>query len=122
MIDPAAFKNARLLGGFVITDVQFTETPMLDALDREAVAQTRISGRKFKLLIKAGLSEQELSISLYHEILEAATVGSWPPPNKVMEFNEGDFERAAQAAHEKWSTATPESLNHMLHSYGFREE
>ncbi len=122
MIDPAAFKNARLFGGFVITDLQFTETPMLDALDREAVAQTRINGRELKLLIKAGLSDQELSVSLYHEILEAAAVGSWPPPNSVMGFNEGDFERAAQAAHEQWGDAAPENLSRMLQSYGFREE
>ena len=87
MVDPASFKNVRLLGGFVIADIQFTDAPMVDALEREAVAQTRITGREFRLLIRAGLSERELSISLYHEILEVATVGSWPPPASVMEFN-----------------------------------
>jgi len=59
----------------VIADLQFRDAPMLDALEREAVAQTRIIGREFRLLIQAGLSEREFSISLYHEILEAATVG-----------------------------------------------
>ena len=122
MIDPTSFKNVRLRGGFVITDIQFTAAPMVDALEREAVAQTRITGREFRLLIQAGLSERELSISLYHEVLEAATVGSWPPPDSVLEFNEGNFEQAAQAAHEKWGDATPENLNRMLQSYGFREE
>jgi hypothetical protein len=39
-----------------------------------------------------------------------------------MEFNEGDFEHAAQVAHARWGDATPESLNRMLQSYGFREE
>ena len=39
-----------------------------------------------------------------------------------MEFNEGDFEKAAQTAHEKWGDATPENLNRMLQSYGFLEE
>jgi len=95
---------------------------MRDALEREAMAQTRIIGRQFHLLIQAGLSDRELSISLYHEILEAATVGSWPPPDSVMEFNEGDFERAAQAAHAEWGEATPENLNRLLQSCGFREE
>lgn len=122
MIDPASFKNVRLRGGFVITDVQFTGAPMVDALEREAVAQTRIIGQKFHLLIRAGLSERELSISLYHEILEAATVASLHPPVSVMEFNEGDFERAAQTAHTEFGEATPETLNRMLQSYGFREE
>jgi hypothetical protein len=95
---------------------------MRDALERAAFAQTRIVGTQFHVQIQAGLSDQELSISLYHEILEAATVGSWPPPDSVMEFTEGDFERAAQAAHAKWGDATPENLNRMLQSYGFREE
>ena len=122
MMDPASFKNVLLRGGFVIADVQFTDTPMVDALGREAVAQTRIIGREFRLFVQAGLGERELSISLYHEILEAATVGSWPPPGSVLEFNEGDFERAAQAAHEKWGKATPKNLNRMLQSHGFPEE
>src|SRR5580765_8557093 len=108
MTDPAAFKSVPLPGGFLIADLPFTETPLLDALGREAVAQTRIVGREFRLLIKAGLSHRELSITLYHEILEAASVSSWPPPNSVMEFNEGDFEQAAQTAHERWGNATPE--------------
>ena len=122
MIDPTPFINARMLGGFVIADLQFTYAPMLDALEREAVAQTRINGREFRLLVKTGLSDREFSITLYHEILEAATVGCWPPPSSVMEFNEGDFEQAAQAAHEKWGEATPENLNRMLQSFGFREQ
>jgi hypothetical protein len=122
MIDPASFKNVRLRGGFVITDIQFTAAPMVDALEREAVAQTRITGREFRLLIQAGLSERELSVSLYHEVLEAATVGSWPPPDRVLEFNEGDFERAAQTAYEEWGVATPANLNRMLQFHGFREE
>ena len=122
MLDPASFKNARLHGGFVIASVEFISAPIRDALEREAVAQTRIVGKTLHVTIQVGLSDQELSISLYHEILEAATVGSWPPPNGVMEFNEGDFEQAAETAQAKWGDATPESLNHMLQSYGFREE
>jgi hypothetical protein len=122
MIDPASFKNVRLPGGFVIAEVEFTDEPMVDALEREAVAQTRIVGRDFRLLIRAGLSQRELSLSLYHEILEAASVASLNPPASVLEFNEGDFERAAQSAHDTWGDATPENLNRLLHSYGFRGE
>ncbi len=122
MIDVAAFKNLRLRGGFVITNIEFTNTPMLDALEREALAQTRIVGQKFHLIISGALNEREVSISLYHEILEAATVASQRPPQSVMEFNEGDFENAAQAAHAEFGNASPENLNRMLQSYGFREE
>ena len=121
MINPASFKNVRLRGGFVIADIQFTQAPMVDALEREAVAQTSIVGRNFRLLIRAGLSERELSISIYHEISEAATVGVLHPPDSVMEFNEGDFERVAQATHAELSNASPENLNRILQFYGFRE-
>jgi hypothetical protein len=71
----------------------------VDALGREAAAQTRVTGREFRLRIRPGLSDEELSVTLYHEILEAAAVARWPAPASVMEFNEGDFERAAKAAH-----------------------
>ena len=114
MIDPGSFKNIRLRGGFLITRIEFTSEPMADALGREAVAQTQIVGMKFQMLIRAGLSERELSISLYHEVLEATTLASPNPPDSVMEFNEGNFEQAAQAAHEKWGHASVENLNRML--------
>ena len=122
MLDIAIFKNLRLQGGFVIVNVEFIHEPMRDALGREAVAQTRIMGRQFHLLIQAGLSDREVSISLYHEVLEAATVAAVIPPHAVMELNEGDFERAAQTAHAEWGEATPENLNRLLQSYGFHEE
>jgi len=122
MIDPATFEDVRLAGGFVIAEIEFTEERMLDALEREAVAQTRIVGQDFRLLIRAGLSQRELSVSLYHEILEAASVASLHPPASVLQFNEGDFERAAHIAHDTWGDATPENLNRLLQSYGFRGE
>jgi hypothetical protein len=122
MIDPAPFRNHRLPGGFVIAALEFTREPMLDALEREAVAQTRITGREFRLLLRADLSRRELSVSLYHEILEAASVASLHPPVSVLEFNEGDFERAAQKAHDTWGDATPQNLSLLLQSYGFRGE
>jgi hypothetical protein len=119
MIDLASFTNVELHGGFVIANIQFASGAMVDALEREAVAQTRITGLKFEVLLKAEMSEQELSISLYHEILEAATVATRHPPDGVAGFNEGDFERAAQSAHAELGSASPENLNRMLQSRGF---
>jgi hypothetical protein len=58
-------------------------------------------------------------ISLYHEVLEAATVAAEHPPPAVIEFNEAAFEWAAQAAHRKLGSATPGTLNEMLVEYGF---
>ncbi len=122
MIDINNLKNLRLLGGFVIVEIEFTPEPMVDALGRDAIAQTRIVGREFRLLIRSDLPEEELSITLYHEVLEAASVGSADPPGSVMDFNEGDFERAARAAHERWGNASARNLNRLLQFYGFSEE
>ena len=121
MIDPSSFENAALRGGFTIVHVAFAAEPLADALGREAIAQTGIVGRKFHLLIRSGLSDKEFSVTLYHEILEAMTVACFDPPASVTDFNEGDFERAGYEAHEQLGAASPENLNRMLQSYGFRE-
>jgi hypothetical protein len=122
VIDPGLFMNLQLRGGFVIKEIKFTDEPLVDALGREAIAQTRIIAQEFRLLIRAGLSEEELSITLYHEILEAAAVGAMTPPESLMDFNEGDFERAAREAHARWGVASPANLNLLLQFHGFREQ
>ena len=122
MIDINSFKNLRLLSGFVIVEIEFTPEPLVDALGRDAIAQTRIVGREFHLLIRSDLPEEELSVTLYHEVLEAASVGSANPPASVMDFNEGDFEQAARAAHARWGSASAHNLNRLLQFYKFGEE
>jgi len=119
MIDPAPFNNLFLHGGFFVTSVEFTHEPMFDALERDALAQTRIIGNRFQIRLLGGMSEVEDSISLYHEVLEAATLARLRPPDSVMEFNEGDFERVAKETHAKLGPVTPENLNRLLQSYGF---
>ena len=120
VIDIRQFKNLRLHGGFIIKDIGLTDEPIMDAIGREAVAQTSGIAREFRLLIRAGLSEPELSITLYHEILEAASVAIASPPATVIDFNEADFERAAHEAHERWGNASPANLNLLLQFHGFR--
>ena len=73
-MEASDFSNLRLFGGFVLHEIELTPEPLEDALGREAVAQTRVVGQRFWLRVRSGLSEEELSITLYHEILEAATV------------------------------------------------
>ena len=73
------------------------------------------------MIIRSGLSRRELSITLYHEVLEAATVASLHPPGSVMEFNEGDFERVARIMHTELGDVSPEKLNRMLQSHNFGE-
>jgi hypothetical protein len=119
VIDLKQFKNLQLHGGFVIKDIQLTDNPIVDAIGREAVAQTSAIVRDFRLLIRSGLSEDELSITLYHEILEAASVATADPPADVIDFNEADFEQAAQNAHKRWGNASPANLNLLLQFHGF---
>jgi hypothetical protein len=119
MIDSDRFVGVQLPGGFVIGDLSLTSTPMVDALNRLALARTQIIGNRFTIALRADMSELEQSISLYHEVLEAATVASRRPPNTVREFGEDDFEHAAQQAHQEMGEATPNTLCRLLQSYGF---
>jgi hypothetical protein len=119
VLDLAPFQNLQLRGGFVIAEAQLTAQPLLDPLERAATAQTIIRGNRFHIFLRADLDERELSVSLYHEVLEAATVAMDQPPASVIEFNEGAFEQAAQAAHASLGVASPEALNQMLAHFGF---
>ena len=119
MINPASFKDLRLHGGFILKDVVFATEPMLDALNREALAKTSIIGQEFRIALQAGLSQEEISVSLYHEILEAATLASLNPPESVIDFNEGDFEQKAIETHDRIGEASLENLNRMLQFFGF---
>ncbi|MBI5396939.1 MAG: hypothetical protein HZA91_16710 [Verrucomicrobia bacterium] len=121
MIDIGSFLNARLAGGFVIADIRLSGKRLVDAIGREALAQTTIVGTRFNLVLWAGMDEGERSVTIYHEILEAAAVASALPPASVAEFNEGDFERAAREMHDRFGAATPEKLNQMLRQFGLTE-
>ena len=91
MIDFRSFENIPLRGGFIIVRIELAAAPLRDVLGRQAIARTRIVGRTFEITMKLDLAEEEQSITLYHEILEAATVASSNPPTAVIDFNEGDF-------------------------------
>jgi hypothetical protein len=121
MIDPRLFENVTLYGGFRIGRLELSDAPLIDALGREAIARTRITGGNLEITIRSGLSEDEFSVTLYHEVLEAATVASVNPPESVRDLNEEGFERAAYSAHVGFGVASVENLNRMLQSYRFRE-
>lgn len=120
MIDLGTFKNLQLRGGFRIARLEISDEPLLDALGRQAIARTAIIGGEFHLTIQSCLTDEELSVTLYHEILEATTVASDTPPDSVRMFNEGDFERAAYRAHAELGEASAATIDRMLQSYGFR--
>jgi hypothetical protein len=102
-------------------EIRLTSQFLLDPLGRPATAQTVIRGSRFHIFPRNDLNEAELSISIYHEVLEAATVAADHPPESVLEFNEGDFERAARAAHTRLGAASAEHLNQMLAEFGFQD-
>jgi hypothetical protein len=114
-----AFVGLRLRDGFIITQIESTDEPLVDTLGRVAAAQTTIIGQRLSLRLRVDMDERELSLTLYHEILEAVAVGSAHPPEILLDFNEGDFELAAQKMHGKLGPATPETLNRMLQLYDF---
>ena len=119
MFDLGQFSNLRLHGGFIIQEIGLTDAPIIDAIGREAVGQTSAIARNLRLLIRSGMTDEELSITLYHEILEAASVAVADPPASIIDFNESDFERAAREAHERWGNASPANLNLLLQFHGF---
>jgi hypothetical protein len=121
VLNLAALQNLLLRGGFLITEIRLTSQFRLDPLGRPATAQTVIRGSRFYIFLRDDLSEAELSISLYHEVLEAATIAADQPPESVLEFNEGDFERAAHSAHARLGVASAEHLNQMLAEFGFQD-
>ena len=119
VLDLAPFQNLALRGGFTLVETQLTAQPLLDPIERAATALTVIRGVRFHIFLRADMDEHELSVSLYHEVLEAATLAAENPPLGVLEFNEGDFERAAQEAHASLGVASPAHLNQMLAEFGF---
>lgn len=108
VLDLSPFQNLALRGGFLLVEVRLTAQPLLDPIERAATAQTVIHGHHFHIYLRADLDERELSVSLYHEVLEAATVAAERPPEAVLELNEGHFEQAAQAAHQRLGLASPD--------------
>ena len=106
MLDLAPFQNLALRGGFHLVEVSLTAEALLDPIERAASAQTLIRGTQFYIFLRADLDERELSVSLYHEVLEAATLAAAVPPETVIEYNEGNFEEAAQSVWDRFTTNT----------------
>ena len=113
------FAGAQLRGGFEIVRLDVAKNALVDPLGREAIARTHIIAKQFFVTIRPGLSEDEVSVTIYHEILEAATVASVAPPKIVRDFGEVDFEHAGYRAHEQFGAVSLENLDRMLQFYGF---
>lgn len=119
MVELDPFANLSLRGGFLLEGVRVAVVPMTDAVGRPALARTEIVGHRLNIELAAGLPAAEISVSLYHEVLEAAAVATSHPPAAVMELNEAGFEAAARRMHADLGTATPVTLNRMLELFDF---
>lgn len=119
MGDFDAYLGLALRGGFLLKSIVSKDAPMTDALNRHALARTVITAMTFEMNISSQLSPEEISVTLYHEILEAAAIASADPPSSVCQLNEAGFESAAQQMHVNLGMVTPAKLNQMLELFGF---
>ena len=113
------FSNLPLRGGLLLRRIGIAGGPLTDAIGRVAEAKTVIEAGQLDILLRPGLSEEEKSISIFHEVLEGTAVGTRQPPMSVWDFNEADFERTAQEMHRELGQASPERLIDMLIKFGF---
>ncbi len=110
------FVQLPLRGGFLLLKVSMTD----NAMGRLAVARTIIIGSTLEIEIGCSAPDpNDISVSLYHEVLEAAAVAANRPPPAVCELNEAGFEAAAHDCHRRLGMATPTTINQMLEEFGF---
>ncbi len=115
-----AFDYQPLRGGLLLVKITVNAEPMFDAIGRVALARTSIIGANITIELSSALADRgEVSISIYHEVLEAATVGAMNPPAAVCELNEAGFDASARNAHATLGEASPDTLNRMLADFGF---
>ncbi len=119
MIDVSSFQGAPLRGGYHIVRLELTSELMIDPLNRPALARTQIIGHDLFITVRSDLTDEEISISIYHEVLEAMTLAVDDPPDQLQEFNEGAFEKAGKGSHDTLGFASPDRLNAMLQFYDF---
>ena len=118
-MDLAVFHGVRLRGGFVLVKVEASREPFADSIGRPALAKTSIVSNRFEIILLDGMTDAQVSVTRYHEVLEAATVAASNPPATVIDLNEQDFDRSGYRMHEELGTATPSSLNRMLEMFDF---
>ena len=115
------FSGLQLPQGFVLIRIELVQAPMRDAIGRPALARAVIEGRTIFIDLAADQTADELSVCIYHELLEAMTVGVALPPLMVCDLNEAGFERAAKDAHRRHGLAKACSVIDFLHEFGFKD-
>ena len=109
--------DVELHGGFVIRSIAETQGLKNVAGNRALAGTSTVGGREMYITLESGQSAEQASISLYHEVLEAAAVAR--SPVALIEFGEAEFEAAAMRFHSKFGQASAENLSQMLREMGF---
>jgi len=113
------FRDLALPGGFILSGIALVPGPMIDPIGRSALARTVIEGHRIAIVLDEAQPPDEQSISIYHEVLEGLTVAVAAPPAEVVDFCEGDFEREAKLALQRFGVATPEAVIAFLTAFDF---
>ena len=118
-VDLNSFRDLLLPQGFRLLRIELVADPMLDAIGRPALAKATIENRTIAIQLAAGQTSEEMSVSIYHEVLEAMTIGVPFPPSAVRDFTEAAFEQAAKRAHRQHGLASKASVITFLYEHGF---
>ncbi len=120
-LDLSTFRNAQLRGGTSIESITMSEEPIVDVSGGPALGHTstNLGTGAMEIEIAPGLSPEEQSITIYHEVIEVASLQAKQPPPTVLDLSEQEIDLLAKMAHEQYGLATVETLNHLLRDLGF---
>jgi hypothetical protein len=109
-----------LHSGILIEAIAY-EDELYDVLGRPATGWTRQIGNRLEITLLSGLTEEEASVTMYHELIEAAMGVHFPNdvPIALHEVNEEQIDDLAVKYHQRFGPATVDTLNEMLRELGF---
>ena len=119
-----SFRDAKLPGGVSIESVEVSETPLTDVSGGLAYGGTsmNVGTGAMEIRLSPGLTATEQSVTLYHEVLEAASMQAdyrGTLPVFLADLSEAELDMLAQIAHEQFGPASVETLTQFLHAVGF---
>lgn len=115
-----AFSGRTLHSGIQIESVKTTHE-LTDVLGRPATGFTSRVGKSLQIILLEGLSPDEQSVTMYHEIIEAAMGAHFPDrvPVALQELNEAQIDALAQSFHTRLGPVNVRTANQMLRELGF---
>jgi hypothetical protein len=123
-IDLESFKNAKLPGGFSIESVEMAPRSLVDVSGGPAYGGTsmNVGTGAMQIRLSPGLTATEQSVTLYHEVLESASMQAYyrgTLPAFLADLSETELDILAKMAHEQFGPTSVESLTQFLRAVGF---